>query len=63
MRIVVNRGLCDGNGECVKAAPALLALDEDEMVQLRQASFGEDARARAEAAVRSCPKSALSLAD
>ena len=63
MRIVVDRGLCDGNGNCVKAAPALLALDEEEMVELRAESFGEADRAQAEAAVRSCPKAALRLAD
>jgi ferredoxin len=63
MRIVVHRGLCDGNGECVKAAPALLAQGEDELVVLRRESFGEADRAAAEAAVRLCPKGALRLAD
>ena len=61
MRIVVNRTLCDGNGNCAAAAPELLLLGGNGKVIVLMDSFGEDMQAKAEAAIRSCPKSALKL--
>jgi len=63
MKVVVNWSLCDGNGNCAAAAPEIFALDDDDQLQVLQESFGEELRAKAEAAVRSCPKNALSLVD
>jgi ferredoxin len=63
MRIVVNRLLCEGNGVCAEKAPELLAMDDNDELQILRESFGEDLRAKAEAAVRICPKHALSLED
>ena len=63
MKIVVNRLLCEGNGVCVDRAPELLAMDENDELQILQETFGADLRAKAEAAVRICPKHALSLQD
>jgi ferredoxin len=61
VRVVVNRALCEGNGNCEAAAPELFKLDDDDELHILQESLGEDLRARAEAAVRSCPKNALSI--
>ena len=61
MKVVVNWSLCDGNGNCAAAAPEIFELDEDDEMHLLQETIGEDLRARAELAVRSCPKNALSL--
>ncbi|MGO8711289.1 MAG: ferredoxin [Rhizomicrobium sp.] len=63
MKIVVNWTLCDGNGNCAKEAPELLAMDKDDTPQILKENFGEEHRAKAEAAVRCCPKNALSLAE
>jgi ferredoxin len=63
MKIVVNWGLCDGNGNCAKEAPELFALDANDSLHVLKEDFGAEYRAKAEAAVRSCPKSALSLAE
>ena len=63
MKVVVNRSLCDGNGNCAAAAPEIFALDDDDQLEVLRESFGEELRAKAEAAVRSCPKNALSLTD
>jgi len=63
MKIVVNRALCDGNGNCAKAAPEIFALDENDTLHVQKESVGEELRAEAEAAVRSCPKNALRLVD
>lgn len=61
MRIVVNWSLCDGNGNCAKEAPELFAIDENDTMRLLRETFGEEHRAGAEAAVRACPKNALTL--
>jgi ferredoxin len=63
MKVVVNRSLCDGNGNCAAAAPELFELDDEDQLHILKESFGEELRAKAEAAVRSCPKNALSLED
>ena len=61
MKIVINRALCDGNGNCAKAAPEIIVMDQDDSPEIVKESFGADLRAKAEAAVRSCPKNALRL--
>ena len=61
MKIVVNWSLCDGNGNCAAAAPEIFGLDEDDEMHLLRETIGEDLRAKAEQAVRACPKNALSL--
>lgn len=63
MKILVNRTLCDGNGNCTREAPQLLAMNEDDTLRFLKESFGEEYRREAEAAVRSCPKNALRLTD
>lgn len=63
MKVIVNRALCDGNGNCAAAAPEIFALDENDELQVLRQEFGGELRERAEAAVRACPKSALSLED
>ena len=63
MRIEANRALCDSNGNCVRAAPELLGLDADDLVEVLTPEFGEAQRTAAEAAVRSCPKNALRLVE
>lgn len=63
MRIVVNWSLCEGNGNCEAAAPELFELDEEDQLQVLDETPPESLREKAEAAVRSCPKSALSIED
>jgi ferredoxin len=63
MKIIVNWSLCDGNGNCAKAAPEIFAIDDDDALVVLQETFGEELRAKAQAAVSSCPKNALRLAD
>ncbi len=61
MKVVVNRALCEGNGNCEAAAPELFQLDDDDELHVLKETFGEELRAKAEAAVRSCPKNALGI--
>lgn len=61
MKIVVDRLLCEGNGNCTREAPELLAVDNEDQLYLLKETFGEEYREKAEAAVSVCPKHALSL--
>lgn len=63
MKIVVNRALCDGNGNCAKEAPELFAMRDDDTLQVLKETFDESYRSKAEAAVQSCPKNALRLTE
>jgi ferredoxin len=61
MRILVDRDLCEGNAVCMKVAPEVFTVDDDDQVQLLIESPGEDLRAKVETAVRRCPRQALKL--
>ena len=63
MRVIVNRDLCEGNGECVKAAPEVFVVGDDDQARLLVERPGEALRARVELAVRRCPRQALSLVE
>jgi ferredoxin len=61
MKLVVNWPLCDGNGVCAREAPELLYMDEQDFLIVSSHVVTEELRSKAEAAVRACPKRALSL--
>lgn len=61
MKVVVNRSLCSGNGNCTAAAPELFLLDGENRLIILQDMIDESLRAKAVAAIRSCPKRALTL--
>lgn len=62
MRVVVNWALCDGNGNCAREAPEVFELDDDDNLRLLKEEVEPAEEARVVAAVRVCPKSALSIA-
>jgi ferredoxin len=60
-KLLVDWALCDGNGVCTIEAPELLAMnDQDQLVVLSE-TVGPEFEAKAEAAVRVCPKQALRI--
>jgi ferredoxin len=63
MRIVVDRDLCESNGVCVKTAPDMFVVDEDDRMRLLVEKPALDQVEKARAAVRRCPKRALTLVD
>jgi ferredoxin len=63
VKIVVNYDLCEGNAVCVKAAPEVFAVDENDFVELRTAEPGPEMLAKVKEAVRRCPRNALALED
>ena len=56
MKVVVDRSLCDGSGNCTAAAPELFLLTGDKKLMM-----GADRRAKAKAGGNSAPERALSL--
>jgi len=63
MRIIVDRAACDGNGLCARAAPGLIAMDDDDEPVILAATLDEDQLADARAAVAACPKAARASGD
>lgn len=61
MRIVVDRDLCESNGVCVRTAPDLFRLDEEDKLQVLVEDPAPEQVEKAETAVRRCPRRALSL--
>ena len=61
MRLVLDRDLCQGHGECCEEAPEVFALGDDGVVRLLQAEPDESQRAAVERAVRYCPTHALRI--
>ena len=61
MKLKVDWPLCDGNGVCTVEAPELLALDDNDDLVLLSEDFDATLLAKVEAAVRVCPKHALSI--
>jgi ferredoxin len=61
VRIVVNRMLCESNAVCVGLAPDVFDLDDDDVLQILTENPSEEQRPLVEAAVRNCPKQALSI--
>lgn len=61
MRVVVDAKTCEGNGVCVKAAPEVFRLRDDDVAEVLAAEPGEELRAKVEAAVRGCPRRAIRL--
>jgi ferredoxin len=60
-RIVVDRDLCESNAVCVRTAPDLFVIDDDDKLRLLVEQPAPDQMDKAQAAVRRCPKRALSL--
>ncbi len=61
MKIVIDYDLCEGNAVCMKVAPEVFTVGEDDRATLVNQNPGEDLRAKVEAAVRRCPRQALSI--
>jgi ferredoxin len=61
--IKVDRGVCQGYGNCVLADPETFDLDADGLVTLNAEQVGEDGLAAARRAAYDCPSEAISLVE
>jgi len=63
MRVVIDPDLCEGNAECMKIAPEVFVVGDDDRARLLVERPPDALRARVEIAVRRCPRQALALRD
>jgi ferredoxin len=63
MRVVVDFDLCESNALCMAAAPEVFEVRDDDFLYVLQEEPPEDQRQKVEAAVRSCPKGAITIVD
>jgi len=63
LKVVVNRDLCDSHGVCAGTAPEVFDLGEDDQMRVVVSYPPEVHLEAVHAAVRGCPKGALSLVE
>jgi ferredoxin len=63
MRIVVDRELCEVNAACVRRAPEVFTIDDENHLRVLVERPGPELGQKARAAVDRCPRGALSLVD
>ncbi len=63
MRVIVDWDRCEANGMCMRAAPEIFLLGDDDKLTILQEHPPEELRAKLQLAVRRCPKRAISIED
>ena len=63
MRVVVDFDLCESNALCMGLAPEVFEVRDDDLLYVLDENPSEDLREKVEAAVRTCPKNAISVVD
>jgi ferredoxin len=63
MRVVVDFDLCESNALCMGLAPEVFDLRDDDLLYILDENPPEALREKVEAAVRTCPKNAISIED
>jgi ferredoxin len=63
MRVIVDFDLCESNALCMGIAPNIFEVRDDDFLYLLDEHPPEDQRETLEAAVRTCPKHAISIED
>ncbi len=63
MRVVVDFDLCESNALCMAAAPEVFEVRDDDLLYVLDENPPAELRDKVEAAVRTCPKHAISIED
>jgi ferredoxin len=63
MRVVVDFDLCESNALCMGLAPEVFEVRDDDLLYVLDENPPEGLRGQVEAAVRTCPKNAISVED
>jgi ferredoxin len=61
MKIQIDYDLCEANAVCMSKAPEVFKVDDEDNLHILIESPPEELREKVEAAVRLCPRQALSL--
>ena len=61
MRVVVDFDLCESNALCMAAAPEVFEVRDDDLLYVLDENPPEELREKVMAAMRTCPKNAISL--
>jgi ferredoxin len=61
LRIIVDRDLCEANGECMRAAPEIFFVDDNDKLIVKEEHPAGDLVEKVKTAVRRCPRAALAL--
>lgn len=61
MRVIVDYDKCESNGLCVALSPEVFEIRDDDVMYLLTDEPGEESHDKVRAAVRACPKQALSI--
>jgi ferredoxin len=62
MKILVDYDLCEANGVCMRIAPEVFEVDENDRLKVLAEHPGDELRDKVQKAVDRCPRGALSLA-
>jgi ferredoxin len=63
MRVVVDRDRCEGNAFCIRIAPKVFELDDDEYATVIADPVPADQETLARQAIVDCPRAAISATD
>ena len=63
MKITVDHDLCEGHTRCMKTAPEVFDVREDDKSYVLIEHPGEELRSKVELAVKLCPRQAISIAE
>jgi ferredoxin len=62
-KVEVDFDLCESNAMCEALAPDVFRIDDDDFLQVDDATVTDENRDRVEQAVAACPKSALKIVE
>jgi ferredoxin len=63
LKVTVNRETCEGYANCVRAAPDVFDLDDDDLVVLKQDEPPDAQLSRVRRATYDCPTESISFTD
>ena len=63
MRVQVDLQICEGNAVCMKVAPEVFEVRDDDKAYVLVDPVPEDLRAKVEASVRRCPRRAIAIVE
>ncbi len=61
MRVIVDWDLCESNALCMREAPEVFEVRDDDNLYVLQEEPSEDLRGKVTAAERACPKTAIRI--